>query len=302
VAAGEKVVKSGLKDAKSAKAGLAALTAVWLSVGACEPIAAQTRPATRIISLVPALTEMVFAIGGGSRVVAVSSYDDYPPEVKALPRVGALLDPDVERIIALTPDLVLLYGSQTDLMAQLSRASIPYFEYRHGGLGTVTETIRNLGTRTGQRDAASALAAGIERRLAELRRRTASLPKPRTLLVFGRERGSLRNIYASGGRGFLHDMLEAAGGVNVFADIAAESVPASSELILTRSPDVIVELRSAEPRGDPDQRETIASWSVLGSLPAVRNRRIHVLGGQSVVVPGPRVADSAEALARALHP
>ena len=155
---------------------------------------------------------MVFAIGAGDAMIAVSSYDQYPPQVKALPRVGALLDPDVERIIVLKPDLVLLYGSQTDLMTQLSRASIPYFEYRHGGLSTVTATIRGLGERTGRKAAADTLAAGIERRLADIRRRTSGLPKPRTLLVFGRERGSLRNIYASGGRGFLHDMLEAAGG------------------------------------------------------------------------------------------
>ena len=112
---------------------------------------------------------VVGATGGeiGDRVVAVSSYDEYPPEVKTLPRVGALLDPDVERIIALRPDLVLLYGSQTDLMTQLQRAAIAYYEYRHGDLGTVTATIRALGARTGRANAAESLAATIERRLAE---------------------------------------------------------------------------------------------------------------------------------------
>jgi cobalamin transport system substrate-binding protein len=269
--------------------------------GAFDAIRAQAKPAARIVSLVPALTEMMFAIGAGDRVVAVSSYDEYPPDVKTLPRVGALLDPDVERIIALRPDLVLLYGSQTDLMTQLQRASISYYEYRHGDLSTVTATIRALGARSGRTDAADSLAAGIERRLADLRRRTANQPKPRTLLVFGRERGSLRNIYASGGRGFLHDILEVAGGVNVFADIKTESVQASSEQILARAPDVIVEVRSMESVTAAEQQEAVASWSVLGSLPAVKNHRVLVLGGQGLVVPGPRIADSAEALAQALH-
>lgn len=263
---------------------------------------AQPKPAARIVSLVPALTEMVFAVGAGDRVVAVSSYDQYPLEVKALPRVGALLDPDVERIISLRPDLVLLYGSQTDLMAQLKRASIGYYEYRHGDLSAVTATIRALGARTGRAAAADSLAASIEQRLAELRRRTAGQPKPRTLLVFGRERGSLRNIYASGGRGFLHDILDAAGGTNVFASMRTESVQASSEQILTRAPDVIVEVRSTETVTAAEQQEAVTSWSVLGSLPAVRHHRVIVLGGQGLVVPGPRIADSAEALARALHP
>jgi iron complex transport system substrate-binding protein len=245
---------------------------------------------------------MVFAIGAGGSVVAVSNYDQFPPEVASLPKVGALLDPDVERIIALKPGLVLLYGSQSDLMAQLARASIPYYEYRHGGLSTVTTTIRDLGARTSRQNAAESVASSIERRLAELRRRTAGTSRPRTLLVFGRERGSLRNIDASGGRGFLHDMLEVAGGTNVFADIQAESVQASSEQILTRAPEVIIEVRAVGGVGDEAQQEARSSWGVLGSLPAIRNRRVHVLGGQRIVVPGPQVADSAEAIAAILHP
>ncbi len=259
------------------------------------------RPATRIISLVPALTEMMFAIGAGGRVVGVSSFDERPPQVKALPRVGALLDPDVERIIALEPDLVLVYGSQSDLMTQLTRASIPYFAYRHGGLATVTRTIRALGERTGHQSAAEDVASDIEGRLEALRQRTASLIKPRTLLVFGRERGSLRNIYSSGGHGFLHEMIEAAGGINVFADVRAESVQASSELILTRAPEVIIELRSTDIPLPPERAKEIAVWRTLASLPAVRSRRIHLLTGTHYAVPGPRVAETAEAFAALLH-
>jgi len=103
-------------------------------------------------------------------------------------------------------------------------------------------------------------------------------------------------------KSFLHDILEAAGGTNVFASMATESVQASSEQILTRAPDVIVEVRSTGTVTAAEQQEAVTSWSVLGSLPAVRNHRVIVLGGQGLVVPGPRIADSAEALARALHP
>jgi iron complex transport system substrate-binding protein len=275
---------------------------VFSGLAGIETPAAQPQSASRIISLVPALTEMVFAIGAGDRVVAVSSYDDSPPQVQALPRVGALLDPDVERIIALKPDLVLLYGSQADLMTQLTRASIPYFEYRHAGLAGVTSTIRALGRRTGQAAAAESVATGIERQLAMIRQRTANLPRPRTLLVFGRERGALRNIYASGGRGFLHDMLEAAGGVNVFADINAESVQASTELILTRAPEVIIELRTTEIGDGHNRQREIETWSTIASLPAVRNRRIYLLTRKGLSVPGPRVGETTAEFAKLLHP
>jgi iron complex transport system substrate-binding protein len=117
-----------------------------------------------------------------------------------------------------------------------------------------------------------------------------------------RERGSLRNIYASGGRGFLHEMLEAAGGVNVFADVAAESVQASSELILARAPDVLVELRAEGIPPAGAEAAEMNAWRTLASVPAVRHSRLHFLPGRWYVVPGPRVAEAAEMMARVLHP
>ncbi|MGE3888472.1 MAG: ABC transporter substrate-binding protein, partial [Vicinamibacterales bacterium] len=255
----------------------------------------------RIVSLVPAVTEMLFAIGAGSQVAAVSSYDQDPPEVKALPRVGALLDPDVERILALRPDLVITYGSQADLQAQLARAGIPFFDYRHAGLAAITETMRALGARTGHAREAEAAARGIESRLATIRSASAGRARPRTLLVFGRERGALRNIYASGGRGFLHDMLEAAGGANVFADVDRESVQATTELILARAPEVILEVRSADILTTEEATREAASWAPLASVPAVKRQRVVVLTGRGLTVPGPRVADVVERMAEALR-
>jgi iron complex transport system substrate-binding protein len=272
----------------------------WLSVLSMAGAAAQSPQ--RIISLVPALTEMLFAIGAGPQVVAVSSYDEDPPEVKSLPRVGALLDPDVERILSLRPDLVVTYGSQTDLHAQLARAAIPRFDYRHGGLAGVVETLRALGVRTGHAREAEAAAREIETRLAAIRAQTAGTSRPRTLLVFGRERGALRNIYASGGRGFLHDMLDAAGGTNIFADIDRESVQATTELILARAPDVILEVRSADITSGQEAAAEAASWAPLASVPAVRGNRVIVLTGKGLTVPGPRVAEVVERMYRALHP
>jgi iron complex transport system substrate-binding protein len=261
------------------------------------------RPA-RIISLIPALTEMLYAIGAGPQVVAVSSYDEYPPEVNALPKVGALVDPDTERIFSLKPDLVVTYGSQTDLQAQLQRASIPFFNYRHGGLAHITATMRELGARTGHVSEAEAASRAIETRIAAVRARVAGARRPKTLLVFGREPRTLRNIYASGGRGFLNDMLDAAGGENVFSDIDRESVQTTTELVLARAPEVILELRSGEfrDREGIGMKLEIESWSPLASVPAVKNGRVIILTGKALVVPGPRVAEGVERMAKALHP
>jgi iron complex transport system substrate-binding protein len=259
-------------------------------------ISAQIRP-TRIISVVPAATEILFAVGAGPRVVAVSSFDHEPPDVNQLPRVGALMDPDVERILSLKPDLIVIYGSQHDLAQQLSRAGIPQFAFLHGGLSDILTTITALGERTDTRDAASRLVASIRSRLDAISRRVAGKPRPRTLIVFGRDPGALRNLYASGGIGFLHDMVEAAGGADVFGDVKRESVQATSETLIARAPEVIIEIRAGdEAVPNPDD------WNALPSIPAVRQHRIVALIGTELVTAGPRVAAATERIARAIHP
>src|SRR5206468_9658327 len=118
----------------------------------------------------------------------------------------------------------------------------------------------------------------IEQQLAAVRARVANRPRPKTLLIFGREPGSLRGLDASGGVGFLHDMLDAAGGVDVLADMARQSVTMTTEMVLARTPDVIVELRYAR-RATADADDT-AAWDALPAVPAVRNHRIVVLQGE----------------------
>jgi len=260
-------------------------------------------PAKRVISVVPAVTEMLFAIGAGPQVVAVSSYDDYPPQVKSLPRVGALLDPDVERIISLRPDLVVSYGSQAELQQQLKGARISVFNYRHAGLQGIFDVLNRLGPAVGRKAEADRLTRDLRAHLDRISTAVKGRPRPRTLLVFGRDRGTLRGIYASGGRGFLHDMLEIAGGTNIFADIDRESVQASSETLLARAPEVILEVRAAGLlMPDEEPGEERKAWAQLASVPAVRTGRIRLLTGDYLVVPGPRVAEATEALARVLHP
>ena len=169
------------------------------------------RPAQRIVSIVPAVTEMLFAIGAGPKVVAVSSFDTWPPEVASLPKVGALLDPDIEQIIRLRPDLVIVYGTESELRTKLGRAGIRTFPYVMGGLANLTKTMRDLGREVGMTAEAEQAAAAIEARLDAIRQRVAGRPRPRTLLVFGREPGALRAIDASGGIGFLSDIVELGG-------------------------------------------------------------------------------------------
>jgi iron complex transport system substrate-binding protein len=287
-------------------AGTKRLIVVALLATTCASISwsAQAQPgrARRIVSLVPALTEMLFAIGAGSQVVGVGSFDAFPPEVKNLPRVGALLDPDVERILSLRPELVITYGSQTDLQRQFARAGVKTYSYRHGGIDTILQSMRELGDATGHVPEADRIVSGLRDKLAAIRARVKGRTQPNVLLVIDRQPKTLREIYVSGGFGFLHEMLEIAGGRNVFSDVKRESVQPSHETLIARAPQVIVELQAEGMIAPSDIAADKATWSTLSSLPAVRNGRVHILVGQYLVVPGPRFADAVETLARTLHP
>jgi iron complex transport system substrate-binding protein len=255
----------------------------------------------RVVSLIPAVTEMIFAMGDDSRLVGVSSYDRYPPAVQKIERVGGLLDPNIEKILSLRPDLVIVYSTQQELKQRLQRTNIPFFLYEHRGLADITQTIRAVGSRLGSAAAANRLADTMESDLAAIRRSVAGKPRPKTLLVFGREPGSLRAVNASGGVGFLHDMLLVAGGDNVFGDVARQSVDASQEMILARRPEVIVELRYGDALAGSDSVRLAHDWEALASLPAVHNHRVYVLTGDQFVVPGPRVVQATQQFADVLH-
>jgi iron complex transport system substrate-binding protein len=262
---------------------------------------AAARP-QRIVSLVPAVTEMIFAIGEGARVAAVSNYDHFPADVAGLPRVGGLHDPSVERILAIKPDLVIVYATQKELIARLDRAGIAYFNYQHKALPDILTTIRAIGERIGAAARAESIAAEMERSLADVRRKTAGLPRPATLLVFERDPEALRNVFASGGYGFLHDMLEIAGGRNVFEGMKQQAVQASTEMLIASRPDVIIELLYGDHLKNADVAKELRAWEALPSVPAVRTHRIVALTGDEFVVPGPRIVEATLKLARVLHP
>ena len=257
----------------------------------------------RIVSLIPAVTEMLFSIGAGPRVIGVGNFDRYPPEAQTRTKVGGLIDPDIERIISLKPDLVAVYATQTDLRTQMERARIPVYLYQHSvdpdAVADITATIRSLSKRVGSERAGEELAQHIDDDIASTRRRVAGKPRPKTLLVFGRDAETLRGIYASGAVGFLHGMLDAAGGANVFADVNRQSIQATTELILARAPEVIVEIGIDTASS---KSRSLRAWAVLGSVPAVRTHRIYQIRGDEMMNPGPRVARAVRRMAEALHP
>lgn len=247
----------------------------------------------RVVSLVPAATEMLFALGAGDLVVGVSSYDSWPPEVASLPRVGALIDPDVERVLSLRPQVVVVDPSQSGLIAQLRAAGIRPYPYATGSLEAIIEHAAGLGEAVGRAADGQRLAADLRARLAAIAAEVAGRPRPAVLLVFGRRPGAFAELWVNGGVGFLADLVEIAGGDGLFADLERPSFRASLEVLLARPPEVVIEADA-----DSDLATLRGEWHGLPGFDSVRVVR---LDPETALVPGPRVIETAELLAQALH-
>ena len=261
-------------------------------------------PAMRIVSTSPSITETLFALGLGSRVVGVSRFCRFPPAVAALPKVGTFLQPDAELIARLTPDLTIINSKANDIDRRLTTLRIPFVTVEQGGLATVFESIRAIGRAAGIPARATSLIGDIESRLNRIRAAVAGRKPQRVLLIVGRRPGTLTDLVAVGRSSYMSDLATIAGGVNVLADSALPQYPRiSMETVIRLAPDVIID---AGDMGDtPDDRrsrqiQTEGLWKAQ-PLAASRAGRVHAVISDAFVIPGPRVVEAAETMAIWLH-
>lgn len=258
-------------------------------------------PPQRIVAMAPSTTEIVFALGAGHRVVGVSRFCTHPPAVAGVPTIGGQHDPDLEQIVALRPDLVVLRGAGAALRQVCREHGIRIYEDPSQTLADVHQAIGELGALLGRGDEAEALNARLHRDLDAVAARVAGRPRPRVLLTMrGPER--LMNIHTVGGTPFLSELIQIAGGRNVFADLNVDYGEVSVEEILARSPEVIVEAMPGLDLDDEQRAAVAGQWQALGPLPAVEQGRVHVLTADHLLLPSPRVTHTARLLAALFHP
>jgi iron complex transport system substrate-binding protein len=251
--------------------------------------------AHRIVSLGPATTEALFAIGAGDRVVARSRYCDWPPEATRLPAVGGM-EPDVEAILQLAPDLVV--GPSGQWSGRFSetmhaRGIATWFPDEIASLAGVDALLLALGDRSGHAAEARALDAQIDAREAAIERATASAARVRVLLVVG-----VAPVVVAGPRTFADDLLRHAGAANAVAEGTAWPV-LGFERAVELDPDVILDASGAESGGGAPITPTTPGWS---GVRAVREGHVVPLHDERVLRPGPRIAEGLAVLAHALHP
>jgi len=261
-----------------------------LALASCaspEPNPPSPRIPQRIISVVPSATEMLFAFGLEDRVIAVGDYDQLPRGTADKPRIGGLLNPNVEKIIEYKPDLVITYGSQDNLRNRMQELGIRIYPFTHGSIAETLDYMLKLGNTVGAESKAREIEQRIRSTFEEIRKH-APARHPKVLLVHNRGVGALGSFYSVGRNAFQNELIEIAGGVNIFSDVEKEVLEPSIEAVMQRGPEIIIEtLPSSLPEGEAERR--MADWAKLGRLPAVMNKRIYVVAEDYMLVPGPRL-------------
>lgn len=275
--------------------GFRAALALALVAAALAPAGfARARASARIVSLTPAVTETLYAIGAGPEVAGVSNYCDYPPAAMRLPRVGSFLMPNVEAIAALRPTLIIgaNLSSYPRGIATLQAMGYPAITVGDNSIEEIEQSIERIGRATGHAAQAMRVRESVEQKIAEIRARLAKL-RPRTvLMVVGHQ-----PMVAAGAGSYLDELLSLAGGINI-ADRTGGSWPRISiEFVVAMKPEVIMDGQMGT---DPSMRSSF--WSQYATIPAVRNHRVYGYPQDPTLHPGPRIGEALEIIAERIQP
>jgi iron complex transport system substrate-binding protein len=264
-----------------------------------EPGAPPSRGAARIVSLAPSITETLFEMGLGDRIVGVTRYCLYPPEARTKPQIGGYYDPNFEAVAASRPDLVLTLTEHADARSELGRLGLSTLTLDHATVAGILSSVLQIGRACGCPGKAAALHERLSSRLKKIAERTSGRPRPRVLISVGRMSGdaSTGRITVCGRKGLFEELIELAGGRNAFErDIDFPAL--SAEGVLEIHPDVIVDLWPDLKEKGLSPEAVRAQWKRIPGLEA----RISVIGESYAMIPGPRIVLLLEDLSRALHP
>lgn len=274
-------------------AGIAILACAVPSIG--DPGSTDSGSSRRVLSLSPNLTEIVVALGARDRLVGVSDFCRAHLPGGELPRCGAAVNPNFERILALHPDLLFFLGRMEKLQRFCAEHGIRARSVNIDRWASLRAEIARIGAELDAKKPSAKLLDTLNRRLERVRADARGKKRFRCLILLGRETGGLRRMMSVGGSSFLSEMLSVAGGDNVFADQPQPYFTPSNEAILAARPEVVLELRPGEKLSASERAAILADWKAPGALPALAARgRVLLLTEDFLMTPGPRMIDIAE--------
>ncbi len=263
---------------------------------------AEAGPYHRIISLAPSITEVLFALGLGDRVVGVTRFCRYPPEAAKITKVGGYFDPNYEEIVSLKPDLVVVTKEHTTAKKYLHSLRIGLLEVDQNTIDGIVHSILTIGNSCGRGPAARKLVDSLSARIDRIRSKTRDCLRPRILVSVGRSMDSFDDIYIAGKNTFYDEMIGIAGGVNAYTDKTVPFPLIWLEGLYRLNPQIIIDLIPDLAAKEPDRKKIMAAWDRAATLDAVRNKRVYLLDQDYTVIPGPRFILTLERMARVIHP
>lgn len=254
----------------------------------------------RIVSLNPGLTEITYALGAGDRLVAVDAFSNFPPEAQAIkPRLETYPTPSIETLVSLKPDLVLSLAESDDTITALRRQGIPTLRLLPRNFDAGVGTIRTLGRLLDRSDAASTIAQDMLDRRDAVVAAVADAPRPRVYEEL--DASDSARPFAAGPNGFYGQLIDLAGGINIFGDLAGDYGQVGAESIIERDPEVII-LTDTDLPFNPQTPEMVAARPGWDTTSAVQNGAIYPVASQYYTTFGPRMIVGLEMLAARLHP
>jgi len=251
---------------------------------------------TRVIALAPSITEIIYDLGQEERLVGVTQYSTYPPEAESLPRVGSYVRPDIEKIVALKPDLCLATkdGNPKHIVDKIVSLGIPVYVINPRNLVEIMDTITRIGSLLQAEKSASGLVSDMEERIERVQEQVKKgNHRPRVFFQIDAE-----PLFSAGTDTFIHELIEMAGGVNTAA--GEISYPRYSwEDIIALQPEIVLISSMA---GGLSPEYLLKSWEKWDLLSAVKNDRIYVVNAELFDRPTPRLVDGLEVIAALIHP
>lgn len=258
------------------------LLVCWSSLVTAEP-------PRRIISLAPHITEIVFKLGAGDRLVGRTEYCLYPAAALKIPSVGAYLNPDYEKIVALNPDIILMLPNN-DMQQKFKNLGLKTFAHTDETVEDIITTIDSIGTIVHAGKRTREVIQGIRDTLTLVKNPDMDSLELTALFVVGRDAGSLKGLFAAGDETYLSELWRLCGGSNIFSDIPLRYFSVSKEDLIKRDPGYILEFRVIDPEKAALEIPRLRSdWQELPTLTAVKQHRIVIFPERYFLIPGPRI-------------
>jgi iron complex transport system substrate-binding protein len=265
----------------------------------------QSNSCNRIVSLAPNITEILFALGLGDKIVGTSEFSNYPPAAQQIPRVGALMNPNFEAIVALKPDLVIMVDEMADYKARFDSLGIETLIIKHDTLDEILDSINLIGQRCGKTTDAETLVNGLKNKIAQIQNAVKNQSPQRVLISLGHDYSQdpcskPQHITIAGNDGFYSQMIEYAGGKNVYSGKVPYPV-ISWESVITMNPQIIIDIGPVETK-PTDAEITKRQWENFSQIDATKNNAVYVFTEDYTAIPGPRFILTLEKIARIINP